>query len=355
MHSNRRYDMDWIRVIAIGLLLVYHVAIGFQPWGSMIAFITNSDPWPSLWLPMSMLNVWRIPLLFLVSGMGVNLALQNRNWKQLLAERSLRILLPLVFGALCIVPLHWLLWQRHHHLPSTYVADLGHLWFLGNIFVYTLLLLPLLVFVKNKSSKWFGPLRKAPSAFVSVLVMVGAFAAEAVAFQPRPFELYAFTWHGFALGMVAFIFGYYFVLVGDSFWRWASTNRWWFVSAGMALFVLRTFVLETSTPIYLISVESAVWILSVLALGHRYLNRPNRALPYLREAAYPMYILHMFFLYLGAMLIFPLPIAAPAKFLLQLVFVLVGCFTSFEIIRRFRLLRLLFGLGWTIRTKPSKR
>ncbi len=28
--TNRRYDIDWLRVIAIGLLLIYHVAIGFQ-------------------------------------------------------------------------------------------------------------------------------------------------------------------------------------------------------------------------------------------------------------------------------------------------------------------------------------
>ncbi len=88
---NRRYFIDWIRVIAIGLLLVYHVAIGFQPWGMMIGFITNQKSWASLWIPMAMLNVWRIPLLFYVSGMGVNFAIQNRNWKQLIMERTWQI------------------------------------------------------------------------------------------------------------------------------------------------------------------------------------------------------------------------------------------------------------------------
>ena len=37
--SERRYDIDWLRVIAIGLLLVYHIGIGFQPWGVFIGFI----------------------------------------------------------------------------------------------------------------------------------------------------------------------------------------------------------------------------------------------------------------------------------------------------------------------------
>src|SRR5690349_24274491 len=133
---NRRYDIDWIRVIAIGLLLIYHIAIGFQPWGIMIAFIANSTSWDSLWIPMTMLNVWRIPLLFFVSGMGVYFALQNRNWKQLLKERAGRILLPFVFGAVAIVPIHWLVWQQYYHYDMAYVPNPGHLWFLANIFIY---------------------------------------------------------------------------------------------------------------------------------------------------------------------------------------------------------------------------
>ena len=76
---TRRHDIDWIRVITIGLLLIYHTAIGFQPWGFFIGFITNNKFLQSLWTPMTMLNVWRIPILFYVSGMGLFLAVQNRN------------------------------------------------------------------------------------------------------------------------------------------------------------------------------------------------------------------------------------------------------------------------------------
>src|SRR6187399_3549827 len=112
---NRRYDIDWVRVIAIGLLLIYHVAIGFQPWGINIRFIANEKTWDSLWTPMAMLNIWRIPLLFFVSGMGVYFAIQNRNWKQLLGERAGRILLPYVVGTFLIVPIHLYLWQNYYH------------------------------------------------------------------------------------------------------------------------------------------------------------------------------------------------------------------------------------------------
>src|ERR1041385_4887320 len=105
----------------------------------MIAFITNTKSWGSLWIPMTMLNVWRIPLLFFVSGMGIYLALQNRNWKQLLLERTRRILVPLLFGVMVIVPIGTWIWQLYYKLELTYnvlTYNPGHLWFLGNIFVY---------------------------------------------------------------------------------------------------------------------------------------------------------------------------------------------------------------------------
>ena len=145
---KRRYDLDWLRVIAIGLLLIYHIAIAFQPWGVFIGFIQNNEMLDWLWVPMSMLNVWRIPLLFFISGMGVYLALRRRNIKELLIERSKRILLPYLFGVVAIVPLHILLWQSYYHQEFNYMINPAHLWFLGNIFVYVIALTPLFFFKK---------------------------------------------------------------------------------------------------------------------------------------------------------------------------------------------------------------
>ena len=75
--TNRRYDIDWLRVITIALLLIYHIAIVFQPWGVFIGFIQSEQSMESLWTPMTMINIWRIPLLFFVSGMGVCFAIKK--------------------------------------------------------------------------------------------------------------------------------------------------------------------------------------------------------------------------------------------------------------------------------------
>ena len=147
--AERRYDIDWLRVIAIGLLLVYHIGIGFQPWGVFIGFIQNNEPIGSLWPGMSMLNIWRIPLLFFVSGMGVCFAISKRNWKQLLLERTRRILLPFIVGVFFIVPIHLFIWQKYYSQDIKYAPAPGHLWFLANIFIYVLVLSPLLLSEKK--------------------------------------------------------------------------------------------------------------------------------------------------------------------------------------------------------------
>lgn len=350
--TNRRYDIDWIRVIAIGLLLIYHVAIGFQPWGMMIAFITNTTSWFSLWVPMTMLNVWRIPLLFFVSGMGVYFAMQNRNWKELLKERTFRIWLPFVFGMFCIVPLHVFLWQRYYTFDLRYTYDPGHLWFLGNIFVYVVLFTPIFFYLKrNEEGKLVKIISKVFSTPLGFIPVIAAFVLEAVIIKPYPYELYAMTWHGFFLGMLAFFFGFCFVLSGNGFWNMIVKFRWMFVSIAVILFVIRLLYWKINAPVYLLVTESQGWIISVFAFGHLYLNRGGKALTYLSQAAYPVYILHMLFLYLGSMLIFPLALDVRIQFMLVLLITIVGCFATYEVIRRLKWIRPLFGLKAETREK----
>jgi len=344
--TNRRYFIDWIRVIAIGLLVLYHVAIGFQPWGMMIGFIANQKSWVSLWIPMTMLNVWRIPLLFFVSGMGVYFAIQNRNWKQLLMERTWRIWLPFVFGFFCIVPIHVYIMQSYYKMNVSYIPNAGHLWFLGNIFSYVVILSPLFFYFKrNENGKIVTLIKKIFSNPLGLLLVIAAFVAEALIVKPYPYELYAMTWHGYFLGLLAFFFGFCFVLSGDPFWNMILRWRLVFLLVAISLFILRMAYFKINTPVYLLVTESDCWILSVFAFGCKYLNRSGKALTYLSQAAYPIYIVHMIFLFLGSMLLFPLELDVRLQFILVLLFTFVGCFAVYElIIRRVNLVRPLFGL-----------
>ena len=136
----RRYDIDWLRVLALGLLIIYHAIVSFQPWGYLIAFPQNEDSLEKLWIPMGLINIWRIPILFIISGMGVRFAMGSRNWRALLKDRTIRIFVPYIFGFFFICPINLYLasiYFKEIELGG-YIPNPGHLWFLGNIFTYVL-------------------------------------------------------------------------------------------------------------------------------------------------------------------------------------------------------------------------
>lgn len=346
MTTERRYDIDWLRVIAIGLLLIYHISIVFQPWAMFIGFIKNNETIEHLWKAMSLVNIWRIPLLFYVSGIGLYFALQKRTWKQLLIERSKRILLPFLFGIIAITPLHMYVFQTYYHIPLNYYPHFGHLWFLGNIFTYVVLLLPLFIYLKKIED---GKFRKQLSRFMNhpfgPLLISAFFIIETVIVKPQIFEMYSLTWHGFFLGFLAFFFGFLLVYSGKELWKTVLQWRWLYMGVASVLFVIRLFVLENTTPGYLMAIESNCWIFTGLGFSYKYLNKPSTILSYLSQAAYPVYIIHMIALYLGALVILPLDIHPILKFISVLIFTTCFCYIIYEyVIRRVNFLRPLFGL-----------
>lgn len=294
MTTQRRHDIDWLRVIAIGLLLIYHIAIIFQPWAMFIGFIRSEDALEGLWKPMTMLNVWRIPLLFYVSGMGLYFAMKKRNWKQVLIERSKRILIPFVFGYLAITPLHMYLFQYYYKMPLSYFPSSGHLWFLGNIFSYVLLLSPLFFYLqKQGDGKFKKIISKVMGYAIGPIAISVFFMLEVGLVKPQLFELYAQTWHGFFIGFLAFFFGFLFVYSGTAFWQIVAKWKWLYIIIGAVLFTIRFTGFASISNMYLTTIESNCWIFGIFGLGYQYLNKPSAVLSYLSQAAYPVYIIHM--------------------------------------------------------------
>ena len=343
--QNRRYDIDWLRVIAIGLLLIYHIAIVFQPWGVLIGFIQSNQPWVNLWKPMQMLNVWRIPLLFYVSGMGVGFAMRKRNLKELLAERTTRILVPFLFGILAIVPLHGFVWQNYYHQELKYTINFGHLWFLFNIFCYVLLIAPAYQLLSEKKQlqvkTFLARLYRTP---LGLMLITGLFVLEAILINPDSFEMYAMNLHGFILGFLAFMVGFTFIVSEGNLWKLLVKWRWYIAIPAILLYVLRITVFMPKAPNTIIAIESNLWIFAILGFATKHLNKPGKALIYLSQAAYPIYILHMVYLYLIASFILPLQLSAELQFIIIVAFTFMLCFGTYEIIRRTKILRPLFGL-----------
>jgi hypothetical protein len=258
---------------------------------------------------MGLINIWRIPLLFIISGMGVWFTMRRRNWKELLKDRAKRILLPLIFGSFFIVPISGYLYQEFNNLDPMYFPNGGHLWFLGNIFFYVLILCPIFFVLKrnpnNVLSRCFKWVLKFPAALYLFTI---PFIIEAELVAPsQGFASYANTPHGFWLGLLAFLTGFIFISLGDVFWR--AVERIKIIALGIAipLFLVRMIVFQFGGPFFITVIESWSWLFAVIGFGSTYLNRPSSALTYLSKAVYPVYILHMIFLNLSASLILSKP------------------------------------------------
>ncbi|MEM8948046.1 MAG: acyltransferase family protein [Pseudomonadota bacterium] len=350
--NARRHDVDWLRVLALGLLIFFHAHLSFQSWAANVLFIQNEEPFERLWFTMKMLDIWRIPLLFLVSGMGVYFAMRNRDWKGLLQERTQRILLPLIAGSLLICPISIVFSQLYYGEPIAYQPNFGHLWFLANIVLYVLLLMPLFVYQKTNpdnglarfldkllSSSWGLLLFPLPLVIEAVLVNPDHFSGYSISLHGLP------TVHGFWYGLVCFTLGFLLVSRGDPFWRAVERIRYGALAIAALLFLLRLLVFKLyEAPNGLIALESGFWLLAILGYGSLYLNRPSGLLSYLNKAVFPVYIVHLPVLFGLAYVLFPLDLPALVKLVLLLVGTLALSLLLYEIVRRLLWLRPLFGM-----------
>ena len=103
MPSTRRHDIDALRIFAFALVMLYHVGMYYVAGWHWHLKSPQALDW--LQVPMRALNLWRMDLVFLVSGLALGLLQRSRGGTQgLLASRSRRLLLPLAFGMAVVVP-----------------------------------------------------------------------------------------------------------------------------------------------------------------------------------------------------------------------------------------------------------
>lgn len=315
--SARRYDLDWLRVLVFGLLIFYHVGMFFVPWGF---HIKNNVTYRDLIWPMLLLNQWRLPILFVISGMGTYYALSKRNTQQFMGERLKRLLIPLVFGMLVVVPPQvyferlangefaggyfdfWPLQAFKGIYPEGNLSW-NHLWFLPYLLLYSFLLMPLFLYLRKHASGAFMQWARARAGhalglylFIVPLYFIEAFVEP---FFPVTHALVD-DWFTFVNFIVLFFYGFVLMMTKERFWQTVEENRKLFLFNGLIGFALLLGIwlgFEDSTPIHFTEALFKVfnfwsWILAIFGYGVRYLNHDSRFLRYSNEAVYPLYILH---------------------------------------------------------------
>ncbi|MGD1945807.1 MAG: acyltransferase family protein [Croceivirga sp.] len=314
----RRYDLDWLRVIVFVLLIFYHVGMFFVPWGW---HIKNNVIYDWLRWPMIFLNQWRLPILFVISGMGTYYALSKRSLKQFSWERYLRLGIPLFIGMLLIVPPQiyierivdgdftgsfFQFYKTELFRGGTYPKgniSWHHLWFLPYLLLFSLLLGPLFVRLKRRPSKlveWTK--RQLQKPFGLYIVIIPLFLLESFVepFFPSTKALVG-DWFTISFYLILFFYGFLLMATQQVFWTSLNTIKKKALWIGIISFTLMVgrwlFIEEDELPhhlgeAFLKVVNLWSWILVLFGYAAQWLNRPNKNLAYANRAVYPFYILH---------------------------------------------------------------
>jgi surface polysaccharide O-acyltransferase-like enzyme len=343
---TRRYDVDWLRILAIGLLIVFHVMLSFQPWASAGGFPQNNQLLEGLWAFIALLTIWRIPILFMISGMGVRFAMEHRDWKLLIKDRTIRILIPYLFGILVLGTLFafilpYLGWDEY------YIINFGHLWFLLNIYLYTIWLIGILIYLKDNPDNaflhFFSKLFQKPLGLflISLPLMVETWLV-----NPKYFGVYIDSVHGWLVGLICFFIGFLFISIQKTFWPAVEKNRWMALGMAILLYCLRLFIWEPGNEIqWLIALESMSWMLAILGFGSLYLNKPTDILSYFSRAVYPIYIIHLPIQFTIAYFLLPLSLTPVVKLILMLLGTFGGSIILYHyVLRQLKWIRPLIGM-----------
>jgi len=358
---NTRYEfLDWLRVLAIFLLLFFHTGMLFVGWGW---HITNGETIPGLELPMDLAHRLRMPLLFVIAGAGMWFALKRRSGRAFIAERTWRLLVPAIVGMFLIVPPQvfieriahdqWsggyldFMWERVFQFEPYPKGNFSwhHLWFIIYLYVYVLLLMPLLLW-------WRSAKRELkPGIWIYALALpLGINEALLKPMFPETHNLVR-DWYIFVHYLLLTIYGYVIASTPGA-WDWMARRRHWSLALGLlvisgllALFELGVVQHDSVTDYVCANIFTWLWLMVFLGYGRQHLSFGNRLLTWARDASYPIYILHQTVIILIAYEVIQQPWSPWTKYWIVLVATLITCVLLYEfVLRRFAVTRAIFGI-----------
>ncbi|RJP19751.1 MAG: acyltransferase [Candidatus Abyssobacteria bacterium SURF_5] len=379
-NSQRRHDIDWLRILAVLLLFFFHTARIFD---TDDFYVKNTAVSEGFTVFINFIYLWHMPLFFFLSGVGTWFALRSRGGRGYASERFKRLFIPLLFGACFIVPpqVYYmrLSGQTYNHPPLDVFEDSylqffptffngiapsgnwewGHLWFLAYLFTFSLVALPLFrsiekTYGRGLVEKLASVAEKRGGIFLFGLPLM---AGEALlrANWPGMQNLYN-DWSNFLFFILFFIYGY--LLCSDErFWQAVERDGKLALLLAAAIFSIYPLRLALGhlpsrgyNPDYmslmaLRGLDAWLWVVAVLSFGRRYLGFTNRILTYANEAALPVYILHQTVIVMVGYYVVRWQTGMMSGYfiitMLSLVVTLLACDL---LVRRINVVRFLFGM-----------
>lgn len=365
---NRHYDLDWLRVIAIVILLFFHTGMMFVSWGW---HIKNSETSKTFETIMLWLHQWRMPLLLFISGAGTHIALGFRSSSEYIKERHKKLLIPLIFGMFVIVPP-----QIYYEKIASFSSYLNfyptvfqfvpypkgsfswhHLWFILYLLIYSVGALPVFLWLRKPTAqKFLQRLLSISSKKGGMLLWVIPIVISQVLLRPIFIEeTHALIndWAYFTFYFLFFLFGY-LAFSNNDLWvilKEQRTINLVVSSITLVVFYLIYFIpyklpVNFDFPWAIAKILVAwFWVITFIGYGQQYLKFNNKLLEYASEAIYPFYILHQTVIIAVGYYIIQWHTNLLVKYFVVLTLTFLICLVAYEyIIKRLAITRLLFGM-----------
>jgi len=361
--KTRKYFIDWLRITLIISVFFFHIGKVFNNsnWP-----IKNDVTFDFLNVVMNFFTLWRMPLLFLVSGIGTFYALGFRTTKTYLKERTVRLLVPYIIGVFTLIPIQVYFEKRNdYHSFSHFYSELfigiypignfswtHHLWFLLYLFLMSLVLAPFLNYFKdnrfikyknsliNFSSKKLGLNWFVPVLFLSQIILTGN--EEILAINLSKFLIYT----------LFFLIG--FVLVSDDrITTIIEKQKKLYLYQTLIIIILlisRKYLINDITFLEYSKTflkSFLTWSCGITMIGYfkKYFNKDSKYRKLLNEGIYPFYLLHQPAIIIVAFYVVNWPISVyfkiPIIIFLSLLLILL---MYFILIKPLNLFRIIFGL-----------
>ena len=369
----RRADVDWLRLIAFGLLILYHAGMPFAAWDWHVKDVHRSE---ALQAVMLFMNRWRMPLVFFVSGAAIMLALGRRTPGEFLRDRVKRLLVPLAFGMAAIVPPQvWFERVQRGQFAGSYFEFLPHafdgvypagnlswhhLWFLAYVLLLTLALMPLWLWLRSP-----GGARRLDALAEAVthrrlLLWSPVPAIALVEFVLRPLssnpnglvgDWIGLARYGLLLALGALAFSRPQIVAAIAAHRRTALACGALAFASLFLVYFSRGLRPMADPLHwplfcaLSAVNLWAWVLGLSGLVVRHLGGVRPAwLAAATEAVFPFYILHQTLIVAFAFALAPLASPVAIKLVLVVAATFAGCALLYGLIRRSRIVQPLFGM-----------
>ena len=380
---TRRYDLDWLRVLAILTVFIYHTMRFF-----------NSESWhiknPTTYFVVDVLETiltnWILALIFAISGASLFYALGKGGVGKFIKDKALRLLVPLVTMGMIVFGVLQIYLERLTHgefsgslfefVPHYFDGLYGfggnfawagvHLWYLEMLFIFCLVFLPLFLWLKRGSGQRvlgrLGDLLSAPGAMylLALPTILCLVLTDGESFLGNT------EWGGGSILTHATFFLAGFLIVSHAGLQQNIQRFRWLSLALVGILLVTIFALlmaigepSSGTLLYALGrtlwgLWSWCWVLAILGFGMKHLNFNKPILSYANEAVLPFYILHHPVLLSVGYFVVRWAIPAAVKFVVidAISFAIIMALYEF-VVRRVNAIRFLFGIKLLVRTSAA--